>query len=190
MSERILLEKTAAALAGGVDAVLLRERQLDAAHMLALAARLRELTASADAQLFVHTQADIAHAVGADGVHVSRHDIATIPQIRRWLDLQGSPMACSASCHNAAELRRAAEAGADFALLSPVFATASHPGAPALGVDAFRRLAATAGIPVVALGGINMNNRRLLDGYGVAVIRALLEATSPREAACALSLRP
>ncbi len=188
--EHVLLEKTEAALAGGVDAVLLRERQLDAARMLALAAKLRALTADAGAQLLIHTQADIAQAVGADGVHVSRYDIGTIPQIRCWLEAQGSGMGCSASCHDATELAQAADVGADFALLSPVFATSSHPEAATLGVSKFQRLAAAAGIPVMALGGIDSGNRHLLADYGVAVISALLEAAAPRETARALSLHP
>ncbi|MDX8411829.1 MAG: thiamine phosphate synthase, partial [Mariprofundaceae bacterium] len=60
-----------AALGAGVDAVLLREPQLDSAKLLALASRLRLLTREHQALLLVHTQADVARAVQADGVHVS-----------------------------------------------------------------------------------------------------------------------
>jgi len=188
VSEEVLLEKTEAALSGGVDAVLLRERQLDAARMLALAARLRVLTADAGAQLLIHTQADVALAVGADGVHVSRHDIGMIPQMRDWLESNGCGMVYSASCHDMEELAQATAVGADFALLSPVFVTGSHPGAITLGPEKFQHMAEASGIPVIGLGGINAGNRHLLADYGVAVISALLEAVEPRTTAHALSL--
>ncbi|PJC68422.1 MAG: thiamine phosphate synthase, partial [Zetaproteobacteria bacterium CG_4_8_14_3_um_filter_59_5] len=79
--------------------------------------------------------------------------------------------------------RQASDAGADFALLSPVFPTASHPGAPHLGVEAFRELAGAASLPVIALGGITPENRAELIGFPVAAIGALLGAEDPSEAA-------
>jgi len=170
-----------AALKGGADAVLAREKQMDSARLLAFCARLRRLTRAYDARLLVHTQADVARAVGADGVHLASSDLAEIPAMRRWLDDAG--MTISASCHNAAELRFAADGGADFALLSPVFPTASHPGAPHLGVEEFLKLAAGAPLPIVALGGITPENRSQLTGYPVAVISAIPAANDPEQAA-------
>ncbi len=61
----------------------------------------------------------------------------------------------TSSAHDAADLRLAAKAGAHLTFLSPVFPTASHPGAPALGSVRWTRLARLAGIPVAALGGID-----------------------------------
>jgi thiamine-phosphate pyrophosphorylase len=180
-------ERVEASLRGGADAVLVRERQMDSARLLALASRLRLLTREHGARLLVHTQADVAVAVDADGVHVAAADIRELPGMRRWLS--GKPMSLSASCHSAAELTAAGEAGADFALLSPVFPTASHPDAPHLGVARFRQLAAGAPLPVVALGGITAENRAQLTGYGVAVIGALLDAANAEAAATALRLR-
>lgn len=176
-----------AALRGGVDTVLVREKQMDSARLLALASRLRLLTRDHGARLLVHTQADIAVAVDADGVHVAAADIPELPGMRRWLGVL--PMNLSASCHSASELVSAREAGADFALLSPVFPTASHPGAPHLGVERFRKLATDADLPVLALGGITAANRQRLEGYGVVVIGALLDATDAEAAATALLQR-
>jgi len=170
-----------AALRGGADAVLAREKQMDSARLLAFCARLRRLTGEYGARLLVHTQADIAAAVGADGVHVASGDIGELPAMRRWL---GNPdMSLSASCHDAEQLRAAADAGADFALLSPVFPTASHPGSPHLGVQEFAELAHAAPLPVVALGGIAVENREQLAGFPVAVIGALLGAANSQQAA-------
>ncbi|MDQ6972397.1 MAG: thiamine phosphate synthase [Mariprofundaceae bacterium] len=170
-----------AALKGGADAVLAREKQMDSARLLAFCARLRRLTRKYDARLLVHTQADVARAVGADGVHLASSDLAEIPAMRRWLDDAG--MTISASCHNAAELHFAADGGADFALLSPVFPTASHPGAPHLGAARFMELARDCLLPVLALGGINVDNRAELIGFPVAVIGALLGADDAEKTA-------
>ena len=170
-----------AALRGGADAVLAREKQMDSARLLAFCARLRSLTREYGARLLVHTQADVAVAVGADGVHVSSVDIGELPAMRRWLGKAG--MSLSASCHDAVQLQAAADAGAGFALLSPVFPTPSHPGAPHLGVRTFTELANAARLPVVALGGITVENREQLAGFPVAVISALLGAANSQQAA-------
>lgn len=170
-----------AALKGGVDAVLVREKQMDSGRLLAFCSRLRELTSRYHARLLVHTQADVAQAVGADGVHVASSDIIELPAMRRWLN--NPKMSLSASCHDAAQLQAAGNAGADFALLSPVFPTESHPGAPHLGVKEFRKLAAASPLPVVALGGISAENRAELSGFPVAVISALLGSGDAKQAA-------
>jgi len=170
-----------AALRGGVDAVLAREPAMDSARLLAFCARLRTLTHDFNARLIVHTQADVARAVGADGVHVAGRDIGEIPAMRRWLG--ETAMSVSASCHDAAELARAAEARADFALLSPVFPTRCHPGAPHLGARRFLELAKAAPLPVVALGGIVPDNRRELAAFPVAVMGAILDADDPARVA-------
>lgn len=181
------------ALTGGVDAVLVREKEMDSARLLAFSSRLRALTRQYEARLIIHTQADVALAVDADGVHVSAADIRAMPQIRRWLQENGveaetaARWCLSASCHNADELEQARKAGADFALLSPVFPTASHPEATALGTERFFRLASATSLPVVALGGISPENRCLLAGFPVAAIRALLLADDPEVAARRLS---
>jgi thiamine-phosphate diphosphorylase len=168
-----------------VDAILVREKELTSAKLLALASRLRELTSRHRARLIIHTQADITHAVDADGVHIASSDISTIPAIRSWLN--NPDMSISASCHNAEELAQAQQAGADFAMLAPVFPTQSHPGAPSLGVDTFQRLAAQSDIPVIALGGITTENHQQLEPSNLAVISAILGTDNPGQAARLLS---
>jgi 8-oxo-dGTP diphosphatase len=84
-----------------------------------------------------------------------------------------------ASCHDTAELERAANIGADFATLSPVCATASHPHAVRLGWDGFARLVADARLPVYALGGVGPGDlaaAKTAGAQGVAGIRAFQAA--------------
>lgn len=169
------------ALAGGVDAVLVREKELTSAKLLALASRLRQMTQHYHARLIIHSQADIAAAVGADGVHLSSIEIRNVAAVRGWL--MDAKMTVSVSCHDAGELKLAYEMGADYAMLSPVFPTDSHPGAAHLGMTLFNDLLAGAKLPVIALGGISVDVCTGLKGRALAVIGAILAADDARDAA-------
>ncbi len=97
------------------------------------------------------------------------------PRIRLWVRRGGH---LTAAAHGRAALSHAARLGAEAALLSPVFATASHPGARSLGLPGFRRLARGAKLPVIALGGIDANSIRKVRGApiaGVAAVGALTD---------------
>lgn len=102
------------------------------------------------ARLLLNAEPGWVAALGADGVHLSS---------RRLMSLQARPLESGllvgASCHSAEELRRAERIGADFAVLSPVLATASHPAATPLGWERFAELVGPARIPVYALGGMH-----------------------------------
>ncbi len=173
------------ALDGGVDAVLVREKKLTSAKLLALSSRLRHITREHQARLIIHTQADVAAAVDADGVHLASKDIDSINALRQWLGK--AKISISVSCHNADELQHAHSMGADYAMLSPVFPTRSHPGAAPLGLDIFRTLADASPLPIIALGGISLQNCEALEGHRLAVISAILQADKPKQAARQLS---
>lgn len=82
----------------------------------------------------------------------------------------------AASCHDAEELELAATLDCDFATLSPVLPTASHPGAPALGLEPATVLTAVAQLPVFWLGGMqssDLKKIRAAGGQGIAAIRGL-----------------
>jgi len=173
-----------AALAGGVRQIIIREKAMDSARLLAFSARLRDITNQYQAKLIIHSQADIAKAVNADGVHLASSDIAEIPSMRDWLGMPN--MRISTSCHDLQELQKSHQAGADFAMLSPVFPTQSHPDAPILGIDAFKKIADASPLPIIALGGIDATNRLQLKGFSVATIRSILDAKDPKQATQAL----
>ena len=169
---------------GGVGQVIIREKAMNSAHLLAFSSRARALTQQYQAKLIIHSHADIAQAVGADGIHLASKDVNEIPAIRKWL--KHAPFSISTSCHNLNELEQAQRAGADFAMLSPVFPTQSHPNAPALGIDAFHQIANKSPLPTIALGGIDSSNRQQLVDFPIAVIRAISEAKCPKSVAQAL----
>jgi len=171
------------ALEGGLQQVLVREKEMDSARLLAFASKIRLLTQRYNAKLIIHSQADIAKAVSADGVHVSSMDMQDMPAIRQWL---GQGISLSTACHNLAELKLAEQWGADLLLVSPIFHTQTHPDTQPLGLDGFQQLVDATDLPVIALGGISPQNRHLLADYPVAVLGALLDSKSPKETAQAL----
>lgn len=128
---------------------------------------LRAVTQARGIVLLVGGDAALAAAVDADGVHWRSDQLAAARNWPRGLRL------VSAACHDARELARAGALGADIALVSPAFATESHPGDACLGAENFKALAALSPVPVLALGGINENNAARLAGPNVAGIAAI-----------------
>lgn len=170
----------AAALASGGSAVALHARDHAAAaeELARVADRFVRLARPAEAQVFVNGRADIARAVGAHGVQLADDDLA--PDDARLVLGDGL---VGRSAHSADDVLRARDEGADFVILGHIFPTPSHAGRP-LGLEELKRGVA-AGIPVVAIGGITVENAaRVRDsgGWGVAAIRALWEAANPAEA--------
>jgi thiamine-phosphate pyrophosphorylase len=171
------------ALAGGVRAVQLREKDLPARVFLQWAEKMRALTSRYGARLLINDRLDICLAVGADGVHL-RADSLPVPVARRILGLD---RLIGQSAHSVSEVIEAEREGADFVVLGPIYDTPSKRsmGRP-LGLSAIRSAASQVSIPVFAIGGIRLE--RILEviqcgGQGVAVISALLQAPNPREAA-------
>ena len=119
------------------------------------------------ARVLVNGPLELARAAGADGIHLDSSAAArlTARPDCEWVGV---------SCHDGAELVRAAALGADFALLSPVLPTLTHPGAATLGWDAFSTLAAASPIPVYGLGGLGREDVALAQSrgaHGVALLR-------------------
>ena len=119
------------------------------------------------ARVLVNGNLELARAAGADGVHLDSSAAAQL-NARPDCDWVG------VSCHDAAELAHAAAIGVDFALLSPVLPTLTHPGAATLGWEAFSALAAASPIPVYGLGGLGRDDVDLAQSHGahgVALLR-------------------
>jgi 8-oxo-dGTP diphosphatase len=159
------------ALWRGIELVQLRAKALAPERYLALAGRVRVLCRDHGARLILNGEPQWVRLVGADGVQLSG---------ARLMGLQTRPLpgAClvGASCHDRRQLAHAQDIGVDFAVLSPVRPTRSHPGAPALGWGRFRGLCEDAGIPVYALGGMgdgDLRRSKWHGGQGIAAIRAL-----------------
>ena len=174
--------RVAAAIAGGVDVVQLRDKDLPGGPLLELAAALRSVCAGR-ALLLVNERVDVAHAAGAAGVQLGESAMPT-PQARAVI---GNAAVIGRSVHSAAGARQAAAAGADFLLVGAMFATRSHPGAEPSGPELLRQISA-AGVnaPLLAIGGITADNvAAVLDAgaSGAAVITSILGSSDPESAA-------
>lgn len=143
-------------------AVLLRD--YDAPDRAERARALRAATRRHGLLLLIGGDWRLAAAAGADGLHLPER----VARAGRRFDAIRPDWLITAAAHSRPALIAAARAGADAALLSPVFATASHPGARPLGPVRFAALAGAAPLPVYALGGIGPAARARLAACGAA----------------------
>lgn len=175
--QRPLAETISQALEGGARWIWLRERDLARAERRDLGRKLREMTARVGAGLTVGDDIALAEAIGADGVQMRTIDGIGMARARL-----GDAALIGLSAHSPDEVREAARAGADYATLSPIFASHSKPGhGPALGLEAIGAAAAH-GIAVLALGGVaprRVARCRAAGAAGVAVMGPIMRARSP-----------
>jgi len=156
-----------------------RGRGLSGREHYDLAVRLSD---SQTVRLFVNDRLDVALAVPTAGVQLG---YGTLPvSAARALN----PLWwIGRSVHDLAEAQAARAEGADYLVVGPVFATASHPGRPPLGLERLQSIAAAVdGLPVIAIGGVSADRVcevRNSGAYGVAAIRALWDDVEPAEAA-------
>ena len=180
-----LEEAVAQAVEGGANLVQLREKDLPAAELLALAGKLRTVT-QGRALFLVNDRLDVALACAADGVHLPERGLP-VAAARR---LAGEEFIIGRSVHGVAAAVRAQDEGADYVQVGSMFASRSHPDQPPAGLGLLEAVAAAVTIPILAVGGItaaNVGDVMRAGASGAAVISAILGAPSPREAARALA---
>lgn len=161
------LDTLAKAISDGVRLVQLRVRSPSDAFVGAC----RDIAHAGGARLLLNGDPELALRLGLDGVHLN---------VRRMRELDVRPLAADmlvgASCHDPAELAKAAAIDADFAVLSPMRVTPSHPDVAALGWQRFRKWTDEAALPVYALGGVGVADLAgawQAGGQGIAAIRGL-----------------
>jgi 8-oxo-dGTP diphosphatase len=156
-------------LGDGIRLVQLRAKSLPESDYIALAKQCLLLCEKYHATLMLNADPAMVMAVGAHGVHLDSGRLESLserPNVK-WM---------SASCHSQQQLAQAQKLGADFVMLSPVAATASHPDTVPLGWEKFQSLAEQVSCPVFALGGMSPDDLPQAFAHGaqgVAAIRAL-----------------
>ncbi|HET7459661.1 MAG TPA: thiamine phosphate synthase [Longimicrobium sp.] len=169
-------------VAGGAGVALhLRAPHTSGRRMHEVAVRLAKTARDAGSLLIVNDRVDVALAAGAGGVQLGRRGIR-VEDARR---LVGDALRIGASVHTIGEAREAVEAGADWLLAGPVFATASHPGEPGAGTGLIERIAVL-GRPVIGIGGVTAERVAEMcaaGAAGVAAIRGIWNQPSPARAA-------
>lgn len=165
------------ALKAGARMVQLREPDMPPVEFRIYAKEVASLCHRHGAILLLNAPPEWVWDCDADGVHLSS---------RRLLEFSSRPLDSSfwvaASCHNAGELDQAMHLNADFAVLSPVARTRSHPEATPLGWDNFQKLCRDVALPVYALGGMgprDMPQARAAGAQGLAMIGGVWDSDSP-----------
>ena len=177
----------AAAVAGGVDMVQLRDKSATDAELLAAAEVFRRTCDAYGALFWLNDRADLALRCDADGVHVGQDDMPP-EEIRRVLP---PDRLVGLSTHSPAQLDAAlASSSADELSVGPVWETPTKEGRPAAGLEYVRYAASHAGErPWFAIGGIDVGNVRDVIEAGasrIVVVRGIRDASDPRAAAEAL----
>lgn len=194
-----LLEKIAEAARAGVDYIQLREKDLPTRELESLAReavsilnQLRAENREPRTALLINSRTDIAFASGADGVHLRSDDVTPEDVRAAWRNSQvgtaafGCPVPqngvdaparesrqlIGVSCHSPAEVAKAADSGASFAVFAPVFEKKDAPATQPAGLAALRE-ACRVSIPILALGGVTPFNARSCLESGAAGIAAI-----------------
>ena len=181
---RNIEEVVADAVEGGAGIVQLREKDLPASALYALALRLKSVVKD-KALLFVNDRVDVAVAAGADGVQLGENALP-LDAARR---IAGDGFLLGRSVHSVEGALEAQARGANLLTLGTIFPTASHPGARAGGLGLVREVAAAVDVPLLGIGGIDASNvGQVVAGgaAGAAVITAITTATNPAAAASSL----
>ncbi len=151
----------------GLRLVQLREKSLPRDLLRELAIGVIGLAHARGAKVMLNGDVELAHEVEADGVQLTSTQLLGLTKrpIVEW---------CAASCHSPEELRRAEDLGCDFAVLSPVLPTKSHPGAAHLGWENFAAIVQSSTIPVYALGGLTQEDMQTAwqhNAHGISLLR-------------------
>jgi len=164
------------AIAGGANAIQLRDKSCSSRELLRIGRVIREITRRNSALFIVNDRLDVAFACGADGVHLGQGDIRT--DVARQIAPPG--FLIGVSVRNVEEACRAEREGADYVALSPTFSSGSKPDAGlGHGLEMLREIRRNVSVPVIAIGGINRENicEVIAAGAaGVAVISAVVGA--------------
>ena len=179
------------AVSGGAALIQLREKDLPASELYALALRLKDAINNR-ALLFINDRLDIALAAHADGVQLGETALP-LPAAKALVAATTSPgkrLLLARSVHSLQGALHAQTQGADILTLGSVFPTTSHPGAPAGGLSLIKTAAQAVQIPILAIGGVTPDNIAgviTAGASGAAVITAIANAPDPQSASAALT---
>jgi len=179
-----------AVLAGGVDVVQLREKGMEAALEIEIAAVFAAAARRHGVLFSINDRADVAYAVQPDVLHLGQDDL--LVSVAR--ELLGDDIVIGRSTHAIAEVEAAAtQAGVDYFCVGPTWPTPTKPGRPAPGLPLIQQ-AASLGCarPWFAIGGIDESNLDEVLAAGatrIVVVRAITEAEDPGAAAASLARR-
>jgi thiamine-phosphate pyrophosphorylase len=166
---------TKALVAGGVDLLQLRAKNLSPVEIEKLAIELRPVLSEHGVPLIINDHPQLARTVRADGVHLGQDDLP-IAEARK---IVGPECAVGKSTHSVDQAIRAFYEGADYIGFGPIFATPTKPDYPPIGLDDIAKVHESVRIPIFCIGGIKLDNLPKVIEAGarrVVVVSGLLQA--------------
>lgn len=166
---------------GGVSIVQVREKELDLIPFYEKAKAVKEITDKYNIPLIINDRLSIAIGLGADGAHVGQDDIDG--SIAR--DILGPDRILGISAQTVEQAKKAEKDGADYIGCGAVFPTSTKEDADSVSIEEFKKIKEAVNIPVVAIGGIKIDNVKDLkctNADGISVVSAIMDAEEPKEA--------
>ena len=169
------------AIKGGTTVVQLREKTASTKEFYDLALRVKEITNRYGVPLLINDRIDIALAIDSEGVHIGQDDMPA--DIAR--EIIGEDKILGVSASTVEEAKKAENDSADYIGSGAVFPTATKDDADSVSKEELKEIVDSIDIPVVAIGGITVENASSLKDSGIAgfsVVSAIMSAEDPKEA--------
>ncbi len=168
------------AIKGGTTVVQIREKTADTLDFYRLALKVKEITTKYNVPLIINDRVDIALAIDADGVHVGQSDMPC--DVTRRLIGEDKILGVSAATID--EAQKAQKDGADYIGTGAVFPTKTKDDAPSVTKQELKEIVDSIDIPVVAIGGITLENAHELVDTGISglsVVSAIMSSDNPKK---------
>lgn len=180
-NEKKFLKTIEEAILGGVSVVQIREKTAETLEFYNLAIKVKKITTKYNVPLIINDRVDVALAIDADGVHVGQSDMPC--DITRKLIGENKILGVSAATIE--EAKKAENNGADYIGTGAIFPTTTKNDAPSITKKDLSDIANSINIPVVAIGGITIENANELKNTGISglsVVSAIMNAEDPKKA--------
>ena len=182
LNGKTLVEAVELAIQGGVTCVQLREKNISYNEYISKAVEIREICHKYNVPLIINDNYRVALASGADGVHVGIEDTA-VSEIRKNV---GDNFIIGATAKTIEQAQKAQKDGADYLGVGAVFPSPTKTNAIRITPEKLTEICKSISIPVVAIGGINLENVHLIKNCGqsgIAVVSALFSQDDIKESA-------
>lgn len=168
------------AIKGGTTVVQIREKTAETLDFYNLALKVKDITTKYNVPLIINDRVDVALAIDADGVHVGQSDMPCAVTRR----LIGKNKILGVSAATIEEAKKAQNDGADYIGTGAVFPTQTKDDAPSVTKQELKEIVESIDIPVVAIGGINLENAHELTDTGISglsVVSAIMSSDNPKK---------
>ena len=175
LNGRKLTDDLKKAILGGVTTIQLREKNLSNEEFISIAKEVKKVCQNYHIPFIINDNLEVALAINSDGIHIGQNDIpASI--VRKQI---GPNKILGVSVHNLKEAFQAKIDGADYVGVGAIFSTETKNDATNVTLDSLKKICDNIDLPVVAIGGINLDNISKLKNIniaGIAVVSAIMKA--------------